>query len=117
MAPLAASLEYFDEVGLAALRRKSVQLTGYLESLAKARLAGRVTITTPADPDARGAALSFRLHATRDRARAAFDGLRRRGIVGDWREPDVFRAAPVPFYNSFEDVWRCVDAMCAELAA
>jgi kynureninase len=45
-----------------------------------------------------------------------FDGLRQRGILPDWREPDVIRAAPVPFYNSHDDVWRCVDALDAELA-
>ncbi len=116
MAPLMASLEHFDEVGMPTLRRKSVDLTGYLESLVQARLAREVEIATPADPEERGAALSFRLRASRDRARAVFDGLRQRGIVPDWREPDVIRAAPVPFYNSFEDAWRFADALHAELA-
>jgi len=41
----------------------------------------------------------------------------RRSILPDWREPDVIRAAPVPFYNRFDDAWRCVDALHAELAA
>jgi len=115
MAPLAASLEHFDAVGLPALRRKSVALTGYMEGLIRCRLDGRVRIVTPAQPAARGAALSLRLVASRDRARSAFDGLRRRGIVADWREPDIVRAAPVPFYNRFIDVWRFVDALCAEI--
>ena len=115
MAPLAASLEHFDAVGLPALRRKSVALTGYMEGLIRCRLDGRVRIVTPAQPAARGAALSLRFVASRDRARSAFDGLRRRGIVADWREPDIVRAAPVPFYNRFIDVWRFVDALCAEI--
>lgn len=116
MAPLAASLQHFAAVGLPALRAKSVALTRYFERLVQARLAGRVEIVTPADPEARGAALSLRLVGlTRDRARAVFDGLRRRGILPDWREPDVIRAAPVPFYNRYDDVWRCVDALHAEL--
>jgi kynureninase len=116
MAPLAASLEHFAAAGLPALRRKSVELTGYFERLVQQRLAGRVQLITPADPQARGAALSLRLLGlTRDRARAVFDGIRRRGIVPDWREPDVIRAAPVPFYNSYEDAWRLVDALQAEL--
>ncbi|HET7201838.1 MAG TPA: kynureninase [Steroidobacteraceae bacterium] len=116
MAPVAASLEHFAAVGLAALRSKSIALTGYFERLVQARLAGRVEIVTPADPDARGAALSLRLLGlTRDRARAVFDGVRRRLIVPDWREPDVIRAAPVPFYNRYDDVWRFVDALHAEL--
>jgi kynureninase len=80
-------------------------------------LAHQVTIVTPADAPARGAALSLRVHVNRDRARAVFDGLRDRNIVPDWREPDVIRAAPVPFYNSFEDAWRFADALRAELAA
>lgn len=116
MAPLAASLEHFDAVGLPALRAKSVQLTGYMEALVNARLAGKVTIVTPTDPNARGAALSLRLEHTRDRAREAFDGIRRRGILPDWREPGWIRAAPVPFYNRFEEVWHFVDALHAELS-
>ena len=38
--------------------------------------------------------------------RALFDELTRRGVVADWREPNVIRLAPVPFYNSFQDAWR-----------
>ena len=117
MAPLMASLEHFDEVGMTRLRRKSVGLTGYLEALVRELLGEQVTIVTPADPEARGAALSLRVHVNRDRAWAVFEGLRKRGIVPDWREPDVIRAAPVPFYNSFEDVWCFADALRAELAA
>jgi kynureninase len=115
IAPLAASLEHFDTVGLTALRQKSVALTGYLETLVRARLSGRVMILTPEDPAARGAALSLRLEVDRDRARAVFDGLRTRGILPDWREPGVIRAAPVPFYNSFDDAWIFVDALQSEL--
>ena len=114
MASIAASLEHFDDVGMPALRGKSVALTGYMEALIRGRLARRVTIITPADPESRGAALCMRLECDRDRARAAFDGLRARGIVPDWREPAVIRAAPVPFYNSFDDVWRFVEALHAE---
>lgn len=115
LAPVAASLEHFEAVGLPALRRKSIALTGYMEALIQARLAGRVTILTPSDVERRGAALSLRLEVPRDRARAAFDGLRARGILPDWREPGVIRAAPVPFYNSFDDAWRFVDALVSEL--
>jgi kynureninase len=116
MAPLAASLQHFASVGLPALRHKSVALTSYCEHLVRTRLAGRVHVITPADPAARGAALSLRLLGlSRDAARAVFDGLRKRGILPDWREPDVIRAAPVPFYNRFDDAWRLVEALQAEL--
>jgi len=102
-------------VGLTTLRQKSVALTGYLEALVRARLGGTGTFLTSADPAARGAALSLRLEVDRNRARAVFDGLRTRGIVPDWREPGVIRAAPVPFYNSFDDAWTFVDALQSEL--
>jgi kynureninase len=116
LAPVVASLQHFEAVGLAALRAKSVALTAYLERLIDARLGGQVTLLTPRDREARGAALSLRLECDRDRARAAFDGIRARGIVPDWREPGVIRAAPVPFYNGYEDAWRFVDALCTELS-
>ena len=115
IAPLAASLEHFETVGIHALREKSLRLTGYAERLLGATLPGRVSILTPRDPEARGAALSLRLECARDQARSAFDGLRRRGVLTDWREPGVIRAAPVPFYNSYDDVWRFVHALEAEL--
>lgn len=115
MAPVAASLEHFEQAGLSALRRKSVALTGYLEALIRARLGAAVTIVTPAEPERRGAMLSLRLARGRPEARAAFDGLRRRDVVADWREPDVIRVAPVPFYNRYEDAWRFVDALHAGL--
>ncbi len=118
MAPVAASLEHFAAVGLPALRQKSIALTAYFEHLVRARLDGKVQIMTPAAPAERGAALSLRLLGLdRDAARAVFDGLRRRSVLPDWREPDVIRAAPVPFYNGYDDVWRCVDALHAELSA
>jgi kynureninase len=99
------------------LRAKSVALTGFLESLIDARLADRVSVLTPRDAAHRGAALSLQLLCGRDPARAAFEGLLRRGIVPDWREPGVVRAALVPFYNGFDDAWRFVDALAAELGA
>ena len=118
MAPLAASLQHFATVGLDALRRKSIALTGYFEALVRERLAGRVEIVTPSNPRERGAALSLRLlNRAHDPAQRVFEGLRRRGILPDWREPDIIRAAPVPFYNRYDDAWRCVDTLHAELAA
>jgi len=115
LAPVAASLEHFDAAGLPALRRKSVALTGYLESLIRERLAAHVHVVTPANPQARGAMLALRLARGRDAARAVFEGLRRRGFVPDWRDPDVIRVAPVPFYNRYDDAWQFVDALCSEL--
>jgi len=117
LAPVVASLEHFATVGFRALRTKSIRLTRYMESLVDMRLAGRVTVLTPRALEERGAALSLRLECGRDAARAAFEGLLRRGVVPDWREPGVIRAAPVPFYNSYDDVWLFVDALRDELGA
>jgi kynureninase len=110
-APLLASLPLFDAAGMPALRAKSVQLTGYLESLLRSQLADSVTILTPADPGARGCQLSLRLRRTATEARAVFDALAAAGFIGDWREPDVIRVAPVPLYNTFAEVWDFVAAL------
>jgi kynureninase len=116
MAPLIASFALFRDAGLPALRAKSVRLTGYLESLIDARLDGRVSIATPRDPAQRGCQLSLRLAAGVAEGRAVFEELSRRDVVCDWREPDVIRVAPVPLYNTFEEVWEFVDILGTALA-
>jgi kynureninase len=110
-APLLASLPLFDQAGMAALRRKSLALTGYLAFLLERRLAHAVSILTPAQPQARGCQLSLRLKRPTTHARATFEALTRRGFVGDWRAPDVIRVAPVPMYNRFVEVWDFVAAL------
>ena len=117
MAPLIASLELFGRAGMPALRQKSLALTGRLERLVNERLAGQVTIVTPADPERRGCQLSLRLHRPHDEARAVHDRLVDQGVFCDWREPDVIRAAPVPLYNTFADVDRFVGALERALIA
>lgn len=110
-APLLASLPLFTRHGMQALREKSLRLTGLLEQLLQERLSADLSILTPADSQARGSQLSLRLHRTSTQARAAFDALTRRGIICDWREPDVIRVAPVPLYNTFSDVWQFATAL------
>lgn len=114
MAPLRASLDLFQRAGgMPALRAKSLQLTGYLEQLIRARLGGVLDILTPAEPARRGCQLSLRVAGGRARGRALFEHLMAQGIVGDWREPDVIRISPAPLYNRHIDVLRfveCVDA-------
>lgn len=114
MAPLRASLDIFQRAGgMPALRAKSLQLTGYLEQLIRARLGGVLDILTPAEPARRGCQLSLRVAGGRARGRALFEHLMAQGIVGDWREPDVIRISPTPLYNRHIDVLRfveCVDA-------
>ena len=105
-----ASLDLFDEVGMPALREKSLLLTGYLEFLLQVlnRAQPRYRVITPTDPAARGCQLSI---LTGSDGKELFDHLSANGAVCDWREPNVIRVAPVPLYNSFEDVWRLAELL------
>jgi kynureninase len=98
-----ASLEIFEEAGMERLREKSIILTGYFEFLIHAIGNDKVSIITPADPDERGCQLSLVIND--QKGKKVFDDLSSQGIVVDWREPDVIRAAPVPLYNTFEDIY------------
>lgn len=107
-APLLASLALFDEVGMDRLRERSIRLTGYLERLlgggtGVSPVGERVRMLTPTEPGARGAQLSVVVPGA---SRRTLGLLRERGIVCDFREPDVIRAAPAPLYNTFHDCWR-----------
>jgi kynureninase len=104
LAPLRVSLEVFQRAGMARLRAKSQQLTGYLEALIRARLSETLQIVTPSEPARRGCQLSLRVVGGRERGRALFEYLGTQGVIGDWREPDVIRISPAPLYNSFDDV-------------
>jgi kynureninase len=104
-APLLASLSIFSAAGIAALREKSLALTGFLEAQL-APLATQVSIITPRDPRQRGCQLSLRIGGGAGRGRQVFEALGQRGIIVDWRAPDIIRVAPVPLYNSFEDACR-----------
>ncbi|MFN5235735.1 MAG: kynureninase [Bacteroidota bacterium] len=100
-----ASLNLFDEAGMNRLRVKSLLLTAYLEyTLTSARDRGLdFRIITPNESNSRGCQLSL---LTGPEGRALFDRLTGQGVVTDWREPNVIRFAPVPFYNSFTDIWK-----------
>jgi kynureninase len=108
LAPLRASLDLFARAGMAALRAKSERLTGHLEALIRAHLADTLQIVTPASPAERGCQLSLRVVGGRERGRALFEFLGARGVLGDWREPDVIRISPAPLYNTHDDVVRFV---------
>jgi kynureninase len=108
LAPLRASLDLFSRAGMVALRAKSERLTGALETLIHARLADRLRIVTPRNPAERGCQLSLRVVGGRERGRALFEFLAARGVLGDWREPDVIRISPAPLYNTFADILRFV---------
>ena len=109
LAPLRASLALFDEAGADALRSKSLQLTGYLETMVRARLSEVLQIITPSEPERRGCQLSLRVNGGRPQGRSLFEFLQANGVLGDWREPDVIRISPTPMYNRYQDIHRFVE--------
>jgi kynureninase len=108
LAPLRVSLAIFRRAGMDALRKKSIALTGYFENLLRERLDRVLEIATPRELERRGCQLSLRVRGGREEGRALFDHLNAIGIVIDWREPDVIRAAPTPLYNRRIDCLRFV---------
>ncbi|MEN8788447.1 MAG: kynureninase [Flavobacteriaceae bacterium] len=103
LAPYLASLELFEEVGMKALIEKRQLITAYLEYVLQEvgrEVNGNFEIITPEE---RGCQLSVLLHGE---GRALFDHLMKKGVIVDWREPNVIRLAPAPFYCSFEDMYR-----------
>ena len=122
LAVLRASMDIFHEAGMERLRAKSISLTGYLEFqlnelllnplLLKQNVSQKFSIITPVEHDRRGAQISIRIH---QKGRALCERLAREGVVGDWREPDIFRVAPVPLYNSYHDVFRFVRRFAAAI--
>jgi kynureninase len=110
LAPLWASLELFDEAGqMPVLRKLSLEMTGHLAHLIQDRLGDRINIITPLEPHRRGCQLSLQVRAGRDAGRKLFERLEAHGVICDWREPDIIRAAPVPLYNTLDDVERFVE--------
>ena len=112
LAPLRASLEIFSEAGIEPLRAKSVILTGYMEFLLNQKASPKFSIITPRENHRRGAQLSVRLAHD---GRKVCERLANDGVIGDWREPDTFRVAAVPLYNSYQDVYRFVQRFVAVL--
>jgi kynureninase len=108
MAPLRASLDLFDAAGLEALHLKSRQQVQWLLGLLHQLHLPNVHILTP--PDATGCQLSLYFETN---GQAVFQYLIQQGVIADWREPNVIRIAPVPFYNSFEDLYRFADTLSA----
>ena len=103
LAPYLASLQLFEEVGMPALLEKQKRLTSYLEFVLKEidkEVESTFEIITPEN---RGCQLSVFLHGE---GRTLFDYLMKNGVIVDWREPNVIRLAPAPFYCSFEDMYR-----------
>ena len=107
MAAHRASLEIFEEVGMDKLIEKSRLLVDYLEFVLE-DIASRIDncnfeSITPKSNNQRGCQVSVLMHG---QGKDLFDNLTKLGVIADWREPNVIRMAPVPLYNSFEDIYR-----------
>lgn len=111
-APLYAALDIFRRADFRRLRAKSIALTAYLRAAIERLVPRGVEILTPGAADAHGCQLSLRVPRGGTRC---FERLTAAGIVGDWREPDVLRLAPVPAYNRFADALRAAEALAAAL--
>lgn len=108
MIGLKASLDILDRTSIRQLSEKSRQLTAYMEFLLKELQGLSFTIITPSEPRRRGAQLSLLFH---ENGKAVFEYLAANGVIADWREPNVVRMAPVPLYNSFEDVFTLFEVL------
>ncbi len=108
MAAIKASLDMFNEVGMEALREKSLKLTSYFEFLIKELNNDKIKIITPSNPEERGCQLSIQV---KNADKSLHQKLTDVHIITDWREPDVIRCAPTPLYNTFEDVYRMVEKL------
>lgn len=108
LAALRASLNVFAEAGMKNLVEKSRKLTGYLEFLLGEIRNERISVITPRNPAERGCQLSIRV---KDSDKSLFNELTAKGVVADWREPDVIRVAPVPLYNTFTDVYKFAEIL------
>lgn len=107
LAPYLASAEMFAEVGMKKLIQKRNLLTAYLEFILHEidrEIDGtEFEIITPHNQEERACQLSVYLHG---QGRALFEYLMKNGVITDWREPNVIRLAPAPFYCSFEDMYE-----------
>lgn len=108
MAAHRASLDIFDEVNMTDLANKSLHLTAYAELLLREIKHLKFEIITPSDPLQRGCQLSLLF---KSKGKEVFDHLQKNGVVADWREPNVIRIAPVPLYNTYQDVYTFYDLL------
>ena len=109
-----SSLKLFQSAGMKNLRKKSLDLTSYMEFLIKDIADDRIEIITPSDPHERGSQLSIRIAGV---GKGIFDRMSERNVVADWREPDVIRVAPTAMYSRYEDVYKFCMILKEELDA
>jgi len=113
LAALRASLSLFAGAGgMTNLRKKSIELTSYLEFMLENIGSKAIEIITPKEVSKRGCQLSIRVKKAN---KSVYNAITKEGVIADWREPDVIRVAPVPLYNSFEDVYQFTQILAKAL--
>lgn len=107
-APLYGSLQMFQEVGIEAIREKSLKLTEYMMKLVEEELSEfHFKIANPLEANSRGGHL-FLVH---EEAARICKALKENHVIPDFRSPNGVRLAPIALYNSFEDVWKTVQIL------
>jgi kynureninase len=104
-APIEGSLHMIREAGIGNIREKSVKITGYLMYLIDETLSREpynYGVATPRDAERRGGHVGV----THPDAWRVNQALIARGIIPDFRPPNIIRLAPIPLYVSYHDVWR-----------
>jgi len=102
-----ASLDIFEAAEIEKLHAKRKTLTAYLHfilnDINRQNHEKVIEIITPANEEQRGCQVSMFMHKN---GKKIFNALSAEGVIADWREPNVIRVAPVPLYNTYEDVWH-----------
>ena len=109
--PVKVSLEIFDEVGMDALRARSIELTKHLESCINGIGSDRLSIVTPREPDRRGCQLSVAIGG--GDPQSVFVRVKEAGLIADFRQPNIIRLAPVPLYNTIDDCERAAGILAS----
>jgi kynureninase len=111
-APLEGAIGLINEAGIEAIRDKSTKITSYLMYLIDETLIEvpySFSIGTPRQPERRGGHVGVE-HG--DAWRVA-EALKARGVIPDFRPPNVIRLAPIPLYTSYFEVWNVVQHLKA----
>jgi len=101
-----AALDIFEEAGIENLHAKRKKLSAYLHFVLndiKQKNKNAFEIITPASEEERGCQVSILFN---ENGRKFFEALTQNAVMADWREPDCIRVAPVPLYNTFEEIWK-----------
>ena len=100
MAPLIASMNLYDSASMEKVRKKGIRLTAYLEFLLNTFLPEIIIVT----PEKKGSQISIKVK----NGKSLFNDIIQKGLICDWREPNIIRLAPHPLFNSYEEVYRAI---------